>query len=216
MTDAGSMAELSGPAAFPDPTSVERLHVRQKLTAMVNRYAVHAVDDHGGEGPLIAFAQQKRLAFKEQVTFYADEERTVPVFTFKARSTFDVNAGHDVTNADGQQIGSFKKEFRRSLTRSTWLLGYPVLGLEATGTERSGRVAIVRRVWNLLLEDVPSPWRFHFDFRTADGTLVMSSDRRRALRDVYDVRLPVLPDGTRLDWRLAAAMAVALDALQSR
>ncbi|WP_197683665.1 hypothetical protein [Jiangella alkaliphila] len=43
----------------PEPTSVQRLFVRQKLTAMVNRYAVHAVDDAGGEGPLIAFAQQK-------------------------------------------------------------------------------------------------------------------------------------------------------------
>ncbi|WP_267884887.1 hypothetical protein [Jiangella alkaliphila] len=44
----------------------------------------------------------------------------------------------------------------------------------------------------------------------------MSSERRRALRDAYDVNVPALPDGSRLDWRLAAAMAVALDALQSR
>ncbi len=49
----------TGPAVSPEPTSVQRLFVRQKLTAMVNRYAVHAVDDAGGEGPLIAFAQQK-------------------------------------------------------------------------------------------------------------------------------------------------------------
>jgi hypothetical protein len=30
-------------------------------------------------------AQQKRFAFKEQVTFHADEARTQPVFGFRAR-----------------------------------------------------------------------------------------------------------------------------------
>jgi hypothetical protein len=44
----------------------------------------------------------------------------------------------------------------------------------------------------------------------------MSSERRRSLTDVYDIELPETPDGTRLDWRVGAAMAVALDALQAR
>jgi hypothetical protein len=196
------------------PTS--RFVVRQQLTMMVNRYTIHPVDDAGNEGPLIAAAQQKRLAFKERVTFYADEQRTQPVFGFKARSSMDLGTTYDVTDADGRQIGWFKKEFRKSLTRSTWRMGTPALDLESVGSERSGAVALIRRIWNLVLEDVPSPWRFHFDFRTPDGTLVMSSDRRRALRDVYDLELPATPSGKRVDWRVGAAMAVALDALQSR
>lgn len=57
---------------------------------------------------------------------------------------------------------------------------------------------------------------FHFDFNAPDGTLVMSSLRRRAIRDVYEIELPAAPNGWRLDWRVGAAMAVALDALQSR
>lgn len=198
-------------------TMYERLSVHQRITPMVNRYAVHALGTDGQEGPLIAFAQQKRLALKEEVTFYADEHRSEPpLFAFRARSRLDVNAGHDVTGPGGEPIGWFKKQFRKSLTRSTWTLGYPALGLEAVGTERSQGVAIVRRIWNVVLEDVPGPWRFHFDFRTDDGVLVMSSERRKTLRDAYDVELPELPDGSRLDWRLGAAMAVALDALQSR
>jgi hypothetical protein len=196
------------------PTS--RFVVRQQLTMTVNRYTIHSVDDAGNEGPLIAAAQQKRLAFKERVTFYADEQRTQPVFGFKARSSMDLGTTYDVTDADGRQIGWFKKEFRKSLTRSTWRMGTPALDLESVGSERSGAVALIRRIWNLVLEDVPSPWRFHFDFRTPDGTLVMSSDRRRALRDVYDLELPATPSGKRVDWRVGAAMAVALDALQSR
>ena len=192
-----------------------RFVVRQKVTVMVNRYMIHAVDDTGGEGPPIAVAQQKRMAFKEQVTFFADEQRTRPVFGFKAQTTMDLGATYDVTDAEGQPIGWFKKEFRKSLTRSTWLMGIAALDLEAVGTERSGSVAVARRVWNVAT-DFPAPFRFHFDFRTPDGTLVMSSNRRKALRDVYDVELPALPSGAPIDWRVAAAMAVALDALQSR
>ncbi|WP_280113784.1 hypothetical protein [[Micrococcus luteus] ATCC 49442] len=40
----------------------------------------------------------------------------------------------------------------------------------------------------------------------------MTSERGRSLRDRYLITLP----GARLDGRIAAAMAVALDALQSR
>ncbi|WP_027660607.1 hypothetical protein [Salinispora fenicalii] len=37
---------------------------------MVNQYEVHAVAPDGSEGGLLAFAQQKRLAFEEQVIIY--------------------------------------------------------------------------------------------------------------------------------------------------
>jgi hypothetical protein len=198
----------------PQPAS--RFVVRQKPTMMVNRYTIHPVDDAGNEGPAIAAAQQKRLALNEQVTFYADEQRERPIFRFKARDTLDLGTTYDVTDAGGQPIGWFKKEFRKSLTRSTWRMSIPALDLESVGTERSRAVAVIRRIWNLVLEDVPGPWRFHFDFRTPDGTLVLSSERRRALQDVYDLELPATPSGSRVDWRLGAAMAVALDALQSR
>jgi hypothetical protein len=157
-------------------------------------------------------AQQKRMAFKEQVTFYTDESRRQPVFSFKARQRLDLGAVYDVLDASGQPIGWFKKDFGKSLLRSTWHLG--AAGVEATGTERNQNVAIFRRLWELLpfLNDLPSPFVFHFDFTDQSGQLVMSSQRRRSLRDRYEVTVP----GGRLDGRVAAAMAVALDALQSR
>jgi hypothetical protein len=133
------------------------------------------------------------------VTFYADEQRKRPIFRFKARDTLDLGTTYDVTDADGRAIGWFKKEFRKSLMRSTWRMSIPELDVEAVGAERSVKVALIRRVWNLVLEDVPGPWRFHFDFRTPDGTLVMSSDRRKAMRDLYDVELPTTPSGSRVD-----------------
>jgi uncharacterized protein YxjI len=195
----------------------ERFTVKQKITMMVNRYEIRTVDANGGEGPVIAMAQQKRMAFKEQVMFYADEARTQPVFGFKARQRMDLAATYDITDANGTPIGSFRKEFAKSLLRSTWQLT-AADGLQAIGTERNHTVAIVRRIWDLVpvIGEIPVPFLFHFDFRVPDGSIVLSSERRRSMRDRYDVELPAAPNGWRLDWRVGAAMAVALDALQSR
>jgi uncharacterized protein YxjI len=195
----------------------ERFIIKQKITMMVNRYEVRSVDANGAEGHLIAVAQQKRMAFKEQVTFYADDARTQPVFGFKARKRMDLGATYDVTDAGGTSIGTFRKEFAKSLLRSSWQLT-TADGLEASGTERNHSIAILRRVWTLIpvVGDVPVPFLFHFDFTGPDGSIVLSSERKRSLRDRYDVELPAAANGWRMDWRVAAAMAVALDALQSR
>lgn len=195
------------------PMVVPRFFVRQKITLMVNRYQVLESRADGSEGSLLAFAEQKRWAFKEHVTFYADEAKSRPVFAFKARQRLDVHAGHDVLDAQGQPLGYFKKEFGASLLRSTWRLFAP--GLEARGQERRLSIAILRRIWDFIpyLGDIWIPFVFHFDFLdTASGQLVMSSERQKTIRDRYRVTVP----DPRLDFRVAASMAVALDALQSR
>jgi uncharacterized protein YxjI len=192
---------------------LDHFFVNQRITMMVNRYEIRAAAADGSEGPLVAMAQQKRMAFKEQVTFYGDEDRKQPVFSFRARRRIDLGATYDVTDADGQQIGWFRKQFGRSLLRSTWDLS-TADGGQATGAERSLPVAIARRAWEALpvVENLPSPFLFHFDFVDGGGQVVMSSVRKRSLRDRYEVTVP----GGRVDGRVAAAMAVALDALQSR
>ncbi|MCC2307527.1 hypothetical protein [Cellulomonas chengniuliangii] len=199
-------------ADVQDLVRIERFAVEQKITMMVNRYEIRALDADGNPGAVLGVAQQKRMAFKEQVTFYTDESRQTPVFGFKARQRMDLAATYDVTDAQGSPIGSFRKDFGKSLLRSTWHLD--ANGVSAVGQERSQGVAIGRRVWEMLpvISEIPAPFVFHFDFRDASGELVMSSVRRRSLRDRYIVEVPA----GRLDGRVAAAMAVALDALQSR
>jgi len=182
---------------------VPAFFVGQKLTMMVNRYEIRTAAPDGTPGELMAVAQQKRLAFKEQVTFYADEQRTRPVFSFKARKSIDLASGYDVYDEAGNPIGFFRKDFGKSLLRSTFHLSGP--DLEATGQERNQAVAILRRF-------VDVPFAFHFDFLDPAGQLVMSVDRQFSMRDRYTVNVP----DQRLDFRLAAAMTVALDALMSR
>ncbi|SFP83098.1 hypothetical protein SAMN05660464_4362 [Geodermatophilus dictyosporus] len=204
------------PAAQSQPSAamvVPRFAVRQRITVMVNRYEVRAVQPDGSEGHLLAMAQQKRLKLKEEVVFTADEARTRPVFSFRARQRLDVHAEHDVFDEYGQVLGSFRKRFGASLLRSTWELSAP--GLQAIGRERRPFLAILRRIWEFIpyLGDLWVPFVFHFDFvDTATGAPVLVVERRKSIRDRYDVHVP----DPRLDFRVAASMAVALDALQSR
>lgn len=182
----------------------DRFFVKQRITMMVNRYEICEANADGSEGGIVAIAQQKRMAFKEQVTFYADEARTQAVFSFKARQALDLAAVYDVMDGAGQPLGWFQKDFSASLLRSTFNLGGP--GIEARGQERNQAVAIIRRF-------VDVPLAFHFDFTDKQsGAVVMSSERQFSLRDRYTVTVP----DARFDFRLAAAMAVGLDALLQR
>lgn len=181
-----------------------KFFVKQRITMLVNRYEIREANPDGTEGRIIAMAQQKRMAFKEQVTFYADEARTQAVFSFKARQVMELAAVYDVLDAAGQPLGTFQKDFTASLLRSSFHLAGA--GIDAYGQERNQALAVVRRFVDL-------PFTFHFDFTDKlSGAVVMSSERQFSLRDRYSVTVP----DSRLDFRLAAAMAVGLDALLGR
>lgn len=186
------------------PYHVPRFFLRQKVTPFANKYVAQAANADGSEGQVLAFAQQKRLAFKEQVTFYADESKSQAVFAFKARAVMDLNAGYDVTDEFGQPLGFFRKDFGASLLRSTFHLEGP--GFAGTGQERNVVVAVLRRFTDIPFLPV------HFDFTDPQGQVLMRSQRRATVGDRYDVEVP----DPRVDFRLAAAMAVALDALLAR
>jgi hypothetical protein len=197
----------------PAPMVVPRFFIKQRITVMVNRYEIRAANPDGSEGALMAFAEQKRMKLKEEVIFFSDESKTRPVFSFRARQRLDVHAEHDVFDEYGRPLGWFSKQFGASLLRSTWNLSAP--GIQAVGQERRLFIAILRRLWDFIpwIGDIWVPFVFHFDFvDTATGQTVMVSERQKAIRDRYDVTVP----DPRLDFRVAACMAVALDALQSR
>jgi uncharacterized protein YxjI len=190
----------------------QRLLVRQRVRLMVNQYEVHTEGPGGSEGEMVAFAQQKRMAFKEQVTLYTDASKKFVFGGFKARRRIDLSATYDVTDHNGAPIGNFRKDFKRSLLSSTWHLEQPNLGV-TTGTERNQGVAILRRVWGFIpyVEMLPFAWPYHFDFSAGDQ-VVFSVEKKFGLRDKYVIELK----DPRLDRRLVIAQAVALDALQSR
>ncbi len=178
--------------------------VKQRFAMTINRYELYAANPDGSLGQLMGLAEQKRFAFKEQVTFFSDDTKTRPVFAFKARRAIDLNAGYDITDESGEQIGFFRKDFGASLLRSTFHVEGP--GYAGTGQERSMAVALIRR-----FTDIPF-LPIHFDFVSAAGEPLLGVERQASVRDKYTVHVP----DERVDFRVAAAVAVGLDALMSR
>lgn len=198
-----------------------QLIIEQKITAFVNQYRIYQIEN-GIKGSLVAFAQQKRLAFKEKVTFYADEAKTAPVFTFRAEKVLDVHGRYFVEDLQGQTIGMFRKLFGKSLFVSTWRV------MDATGTERyevkenNEGLAVLRRFGGMLpiigdiVEMVVLFFKYHFMIiDLATGVEVGTDSKTTTFRDHYELALDDA-SAAAIDWRVWTAMAVALDALQSR
>ena len=179
-------------------------YVRQRFAMTTNRYELYAANPDGSYGALLGLAEQKRMALKEQVTFFSDDTKTRPVFAFKARKVMDLNSGYDITDEGGQPIGFFRKDFGASLLRTTFHIEGP--GYAGTGQERSQVVALVRRFVDIPFLPV------HFDFVGTDRQPLLSVERQGSVRDQYTVHVP----DPRVDFRVASAAAVALDALLQR
>src|SRR6266478_1369828 len=103
-----------------DRFSHDRFLVDQLVRPMINLYRVTplAAGETPAGGP-IAYVRQKRMAIKEDIRFFADEQETEELFHIKARSLFDIGgARYDVTEPGGAPIGVLEHAFRKSLLRS--------------------------------------------------------------------------------------------------
>lgn len=199
-----------------------QLIVEQKITAFANKYMVYAANEQGLKGQMIAFAQQKRLAFKEKVIFYNNATKSQEVFSFRAEKVMDVHGRFLVEAPDGKLVGAFRKDFKKSLLSSTWHVLDDNSQSLVTISESSQTLAVIRRVVGFipiigdLVELVVAFFRYHFVFREAASGEAMGKYQKTTLfRDHYLLSM----DSTeyqKIDWRTWAAISVALDALQSR
>ncbi|MCA1656958.1 MAG: hypothetical protein LC713_04510 [Actinobacteria bacterium] len=189
------------------PAPAYALELRQRFTPLQNRYDLVGIDASGSESPL-GYAEQKRFALKEKVTFWSGADRSQVVFTIAARNIFEIAGTYDVAAADGTLLATIQKDLVSSFTQSTYTVD--VNGKRLIGRERGLLKALARRAVEILTD---WPWIFpiHFDFTSDDG-LAMAIERQMKLRDVYRI---TIKDGT-LDWRVAGALAVTVDAFMNR
>lgn len=199
-----------------------RFIVKQKITAFANKYAIYQANQDGTEAQMIGFAQQKRLAFKEKVTFYNDDSKSKTVFTLRAEKVMDIHGRFLVEDTNGNLIGGFRKDFAASLTNSTWLL-FGADGQEIIrAQESSATLAAMRRFLGYLpvvgdLADIVLLFfKYHFSyFDMASGQNGGKYIKTTLLFDHYMLEMTDELYG-KIDWRILAAHGVALDALQSR
>ena len=186
----------------------DRFTIDQLIRPMVNLYRISA-----GSTP-VAFVRQKRMAIKEDIRFFADENEARELWRIKARSLMEFGGRYDVTTPEGERVGVLGKVFGKSLLRSTWSIMDANEQELAVAKERSVPVAILRRVIDAVPYGDFIPIPFHFTIDDADRH-VGDLNRRFGVRDTYD--LDVAGDVERkIDRRLAVSLGIALDALQSR
>jgi uncharacterized protein YxjI len=191
-----------------DWLSEDRFVIDQLIKPMVNLYRISA-----GPTP-VAFVRQKRMAIKEDIRFYADENESRELWRIKARSLMEISSRYDVTTPEGEKIGVLGKVFGKSLFRSTWSVMDANEEELAVAKERSVSIALFRRVIDAVPygDFVPVPFHFTID---AGERHIGDLNRRLGFRDTYD--LDVSGDVERtIDRRLAVSLGIALDALQSR
>ena len=189
--------------------AADSFEIEQLIRPMVNLYKISS------PGGPVAFVRQKRMAIKEDIRFFAHEDETEELFRIKARSMMEFGGRYDVTAPDGEKIGVLEKVFGRSLFRSTWRVHDVDDQVVAFVQERSLLAAIVRRVIDIVPFGDFVPIVFHFEIHSADGGHLGDFTRAWGMRDRYTLTLSGDPE-QRVDRRLAVALAIALDALQSR
>lgn len=215
------------PIALPatDLMAQDRFVLRQKITLGINRYFFTLPGPDGEEDPNqpVAFVEQARFKFKEDIRFFTNESKATEILRIKARQRFDPRAKYDITDGHDQRIGLIQKVFGKSLLRSTYAVYDANDELLFTARERSMLVALLRRAVGFvpmvgdLADWLPIP--YHFDFFRGEGDsgerIGTNSRKFGSFRDVY--KIDVSEDtGRTIDRRLFLALAVGQDALQAR
>jgi hypothetical protein len=199
-----------------------QLIVEQKITAFVNKYAVYRANSDGSKGEMMAFAQQKRLAFKENVTFYSDTSKSQIAFTFRAEKVLDIHGSYFVEDEQGTLLGSFKKDFGKSLLKSSWRIRDTQSQDRLVVAESNTALALLRRFGGLIpfvgniIELLTLLLRYHFDFTDPHSNQIVGRYQKTTLfRDHYLLSMTDTAYAAQ-DPRVLAGLAVGLDALQSR
>jgi uncharacterized protein YxjI len=182
------------------------LELRQRVTVLQNRYDLSRLD--GRQKTPLAYAEQKRIALRERITFYSDQSRGAVAFSLTARNIVELVGTYDITEPDGSVIATLQKDAVASLARSTYHLETSLGRL--IGRERTWWRPLARRVFSA--DSLPWLLPIQFDFTDGQGRVVFAVDRQLRIRDCY--RVAVHDDS--LDWRVAGACAVAVDALMNR
>ncbi|HUC20347.1 MAG TPA: hypothetical protein VMR98_02550 [Candidatus Polarisedimenticolaceae bacterium] len=194
--------------------------IDQKIAPLANQYYVYELNEAGGKGQLLAFAHQKRFAFKEKFTFYTDESKQQVAFEVQARKVLDFGARYDVRDAQGEVLGVLGKAFGASFLRSTWHIFDPndETTPQVVVRERSQALAIVRRLWEFIpiVGEIPFFIKYHFEFIDPTTQAVHGGyEKVTTLRDHYRLNADAELLG-KAQWRVLVSLGIMMDALQGR
>lgn len=161
------------------------LQLSFKLLALAPQIYVR---DAGGQVRM--YVKQKLMKLKEQVTVFADESQTQPLYHIKANKVIDWSAQYNFSTPDGTQIGAVRRKGMRSLWRAHYEI---VRGDQVIFNLREENP--LAKVGDALFGQIPvlgilAGYVFHPKYLVsrADGTPAMRASKRPALFEgKYDV-----------------------------
>jgi uncharacterized protein YxjI len=71
-------------------------------------------------GQLVSYVKQRAFRLKEDVTIFADEAQTQPVYHIKADRVIDIGATYSISSADGRPLGALRQRGMRTLWSATY------------------------------------------------------------------------------------------------
>lgn len=78
------------------------------------------VTDAGGQ--VVAYVKQQAFKLKEDITIFADEAQTHPLYRMNANRILDFNANYAITTPDGQAVGGVYRPGARTLWKASYTL----------------------------------------------------------------------------------------------
>ena len=102
-------------------------------------------------GQLVSYVKQRAFRLRENVTIYADERQTQPLYHMKANKIIDIGATYTISTADGRPVGALRQRGLRTFWRATYDI------LDETGNA----IAVVReqdpwvKVLDTLIGEIP-------------------------------------------------------------
>lgn len=153
------------------------LTLRFKIFAIAPQISVEDAN-----GTLLHYVRQKVLKLREEVTVFADRERTVPGFSINADRIIDFSARYRFTDTDGTDLGSVKRQGVKSL----WKARYDIYSGESVVMDISEDDPWIK-VADAILSQVPfvgvaANYLFHpsYTVTRTDGAPVMRLTKRPA------------------------------------
>jgi hypothetical protein len=164
------------------------LELNFKLIAIARQISVR-----DATGQLVCYVKQKAFKLREQISVYADEAQTRPLFFIDADRMIDIGAEYRIVDAEERELGTVKQ----SGLRSFWRAHYEVKRRGAhvlTLNEENPWVKAADHLFGQLpVIGILSGYVFHPTYlvtRADTGAVVMRVEKRPALFEGrFDIQL---------------------------
>ena len=91
------------------------LDLRFKILAIASQIYVN-----DSAGRLICYVKQKAFKLKEDITVFADEAQTTPIYRIHADRVIDFSASYRIDDTSGRELGAVKRQGMRSFWRAQY------------------------------------------------------------------------------------------------